>query len=59
MILIFFPLVAGNVLLTEDGTVKLGKAWDVALFFLALRVFIISRRVLTGIFKNDNERIRQ
>lgn len=45
MILIFFPLVAGNVLLTEDGTVKLGKAWDVALFFLALRVFIISRHV--------------
>lgn len=44
-ILIFFPFVAGNVLLTEDGTVKLGKAWDVELFFLAQHVFIISHHV--------------
>ena len=25
---------AGNVLLTEDGTVKLGKAWDVTLYII-------------------------
>ena len=34
-VLIFFLLSpAGNVLLTEDGTVKLGKAWDVTLLIV-------------------------
>lgn len=62
-VLIFFLFSpAGNVLLTEDGTVKLGKALGCFLvhYFSFDWLYLTSPScVFTGIFKNDNERIRQ